>query len=178
MLYNVVEPNLVFSYGAREEDKAGRRIHVFFFHLMNFLTGSYIGRSSKLKTIKRAVIRRSHSLDEDERERTGKKKRGKERKEKAERWKHKKCQRITSNFQWIRRNGVLRLQADFYAMMEFDRYRPFRNMCTGTSSGHIQRFSAHSDSLVSSRAKIELFRRATFSLSPSFSSTPVFARAL
>lgn len=51
-------------------------------------------------------------------------------------------------------------------MMEFDRYRPFRNMCTGTSSGHIQRFSAHSDSLVSSRAKIELFRRATFSLSP------------
>ena len=74
MLYNVVEPSLVFSYGAREEDKAGRRIHVFFFHLMNFLTGSYIGRSSKLKTIKRAVIRRSHSLDEDERERTGKKK--------------------------------------------------------------------------------------------------------
>ena len=145
MLYNVVEPSLVFSYGAREEDKAGRRIHVFFFHLMNFLTGSYIGRSSKLKTIKRAVIKRSHSLDEDERERTGKKKRGKERKEKAERWKHKKCQRITSNFQWI---------------------------------GHIQRFSAHSDSLVSSRAKIELFRRATFSLSPSFSSTPVFARAL
>lgn len=74
MLYNVVEPSLVFSYGAREEDKAGRRIHVFFFHLMNFLTGSYIGRSSKLKTIKHAVIRRSHSLDEDERERTGKKK--------------------------------------------------------------------------------------------------------
>lgn len=131
---------------------------------------------ARLKTIKRTVIRRSHSLRRQRQRGKGEKKGRKKEGKKAERWKHKKCQRITSNFQWIRPvQGITpagRFLCDDGVGQEYDHFA----ICARARRTGIQRFSAHSDSLVSSRAKIELFRRATFSLS--FSSTPVFARAL
>ena len=142
---------------------------------MNFLTGSYIGRGTtendKAHGYQTEPFSATTTTTRERRE-----KREKERREKAERWKHKKCQRITSNFQWIRPvQGITpagRFLCDDGVGQEYDRFA----ICARARRTGIQRFSAHSDSLVSSRAKIELFRRATFSLS--FSSTLVFARAL
>lgn len=106
---------------------------------------------ARLKTIKRTVIRRSHSLRRQRQRGKGEKKGRKKEGKKAERWKHKKCQRITSNFQWIRPvQGITpagRFLCDDGVGQEYDRFA----ICARARRTGIQRFSAHSDSRFESR---------------------------